>query len=92
MSSLSKDVKLVLKSQGWSEERDISSSLEFVQEKKLFPISKKVISNFGHLKVKDQGQHYNECIYFDVDDSLPSKNLRANVYGYEKFGMSGLEE
>lgn len=77
--------KKVLLNAGWSAGRDVFGGL--IREKKEFLPDevKKVISEYGLLKLNFEGQSGRESFYFDVDDSEMSKNLRADIFGYASY-------
>lgn len=85
MRIYSDPVLQVLKQSGWTPERDVFNELELSGKKKVFRSAKEIISQFGRLKLEYIGRSGKEVIYFDVDDSVISKNMRAEMFGYSDY-------
>ena len=67
---------------GWSEDRNVIDVLELPNGKEIFQEIKKTLGMFALLKIEYQGRSGKEALYFDIDDSLISQKLRAEIYGY----------
>ena len=70
---------------GWCPERDVFDSLFLSKKKKIFAGSKEVLGLFGLLKLSFIGDDGDQVIYFDVDDSEVSKNMKAEIFGYNSY-------
>lgn len=85
MEDLDKEVRVALERSGWSQERDIFESIQRPGIATISDAAKRIIRQYGLLRVEYEGKSGEETLYFDVDDSLESKNLRANIFGYDFF-------
>ena len=74
-----------LRNSGWYPGRNIFDDLALSDHKELFDESIKLLGEFGLLKVPFKGKTQNEeeILYFDVDESIASKTLRAKMFGFE---------
>lgn len=77
VSNLSEIATRVLTSEGWSAHRNMSEKLNFPKEKNIVPGFLNIAKSFAYLKVEFEGYSGRECLYFDLDESDVSKDLRA---------------
>ncbi len=83
-NDLNPNVVDVLSNANWCKERNLKAYLQFTREKKIFPkfleIAESFVGiNFNYLNVND----INNALYFDLDESVVSKNMRARYYNYD---------
>jgi hypothetical protein len=80
---LKQNVEEVLAQHGWSKERNIKRDLKFTSDKKVFPIFLDIAHSFVGLELKFKNKWGNESgLYFDLDESNTSKDIRAGYYNY----------
>ena len=85
MQYFSDPVLKVLSAAGWQADRNIFHKLTLPSKKKLFRNAKEIIEKLGLLEIEFIGRSGHEIIYFDVDDSIVSMNMRARIFGYDNY-------
>jgi len=85
MRKYSDVVLKVLRRAGWYSGRDVFDMLEIQSKKRAFRAAKEIFSELGLLKLEYIGSDGEQIIFFDVDDSDISKNMRAEMFGFETF-------
>ncbi len=86
MMSLNETSIKTLKYYGWYPGRNVFSELTISNKKTLFPAAKRIIQEYGLLKIKFLGREPSypvERIYFDVDESRISQVFRAKMWGFD---------
>lgn len=83
-----------LRDAGWYPGRNVFDSLKLSNHKDLFDESIKILGEFGLLEVtfKGRSRDEKEILYFDVDESEKSKNLRARAFGYDNYSEKTLKD
>ncbi|MCW8876189.1 MAG: hypothetical protein OQK51_03945 [Kangiellaceae bacterium] len=82
---LSNTALSILSDSGWTVDRDMTSQLTIDERKSSSEEFLKIAKNMAYLKLNFRGYSGEESLYFDLDESLKSKNMRANYSGYESF-------
>lgn len=85
MKIFSDTAEEVLVRAGWTPDRDVSGDLVFSEQKVLFKQANWLINNLGLLKLTFAGRGGVQTLYFDVDDSEISKNMRAETFGCNSY-------
>jgi len=85
MTELNELVIEKLKLIGWNQDRDVFDNLIRPDKSTIFGAAKNIVSQYGLLKLEFLGKSGNETLYFDIDNSETSRNLRADIFGYDNY-------
>jgi len=75
----------VLSNAGWTPNRNVEAQLVFSENKRSFKEASIIYAEFANLLLEFVGKDGCQCVYFDIDESEASKNLRAAIFGYSSY-------
>ena len=82
-STIKPEVINILNAHYWCLERNLKEFLEMASEKNITPKFLEIAQSFLGIEIFYQNQRSVKCaIYFDLDESKVSKNMRARYFNY----------